>query len=328
MSQTAPRNAAVEYPRQGEMAFVDLGEPPAPGPDEVLLRTIHSGVTNGTERHALMAEHGWRTFPGRHGYQHVARVEAVGDRVRFLAPGDTVFYGQYVGHRAWHLVDVGGERYGAPTHLIAKLPPTLEPWTCALLGVAGVGMRAVRRCRVGVADRVWVAGLGPIGQWAAQSARAAGAHVTVSDLDDRRLAVAAELGAHRTVNAGAEGAPGQIKAGGPYHVIIDCSGSASILPQIHRDGLIVPRGVICLLAVRSETTFHWSMMHTLEASIEVSCHFSVDDLRVLLQLLAMGTVRVAPMVTHHVPIAQAPRIYATLRDRPGELLGVVFDWLE
>jgi threonine dehydrogenase-like Zn-dependent dehydrogenase len=32
------------------------------------------------------------------------------------------------------------------------------------------------------------------------------------------------------------------------------------------------------------------------------------------------------MVTHLLPIEQAPAIYATLRDRPAELLGVIFDW--
>ncbi len=80
--------------------------------------------------------------------------------------------------------------------------------------------------------------------------------------------------------------------------------------------------------MRSETTFLWGMLHQSEASIEVSCHFSLDDLRVLLHFVRQGTIRVEPVVSHIVPIVQSPAIYETLRDHPGDLLGVIFDWGE
>jgi threonine dehydrogenase-like Zn-dependent dehydrogenase len=68
------------------------------------------------------------------------------------------------------------------------------------------------------------------------------------------------------------------------------------------------------------------MLHATEGSIEVSCHFSLDDLRVLLHFVRDGTIRVPPLISHRVPIDEAPRIYSLLRDAPAELLGVVFDW--
>jgi 2-desacetyl-2-hydroxyethyl bacteriochlorophyllide A dehydrogenase len=320
------RNVGIEYPARGEMAFRDIGEPEAPPPDHILLRTLYSGVTNGTERHALMAKHGWQHFPGRHGYQHVARVDAVGERVESFGVGDVVFCGQYVGHRAWLMVDAGGDRYGAPNHLTIKLPAGEDAKRCALLGVAGVGTRCIRRTRVSLGQNVWVCGLGMIGQFAAQAARACGARVTVTDVNERRLAVARELGAHDVLDARDPASEAAIKAGGPYDVIVDCSGSVGILPQIARDGLIAHHGAIALLAVRSETTFTWSMMHGTEASIEVSCHFDIDDLRVLLQLIEQGVVRIEPLISHVVPIVEAPSIYATMRDDPSSLLGVIFDW--
>lgn len=319
-------NFGIEYPALGQMAFCDLGEPGAPPPDSILLRTIYSGVTNGTERHAMMAEHGWKHFPGRHGYQQVAVVEAVGERVEAFAPGDVVFNGHYVGHRSWQMVDVGSERYRAPNHLTVRLPRDEDPKRYALLGVAGVGTRGVRRTRVSLGQNVWVCGMGPIGQFAAQAARAAGARVTVSDVNERRLAAATEAGAHRALDARDPATDAALKAGGPYDVIVECSGSAGILPQIARDGLLARRGAIALLAVRSDTTFHWSMLHGIEASIEVSCHFDVDDLRVLVQLIGQGVVRVEPIISHVAPIAEAPAIYAAMRDDPASLLGVVFDW--
>lgn len=314
-------NLGIEYPARGEMAFCDLGDPPPLRPTQILLRTRFSAITNGTERHALLAEHGWSVFPSRHGYQHVCAVEAVGSEVESFRVGDSVFFGAYVGHRAWHVVDLSRD------HLCRRLPEDLDLPSCALFGVAGVAMRGVRRCRVAPAQNVWVVGLGLVGQFTAQAARAVGARVTATDLDSSRLAVASSLGAHTVLNAAEPGTQQALAAGGPYHCILDCAGADSLLTQVHRDRLLACRGVIGLLAVRSETRFPWAMLHGgVEGSIEVSCHFSQDDLRVLLYFARDGVIRTGPLISHRVPVAEAPGIYRTLRDRPSELLGVVFDW--
>ncbi len=321
------RNIGIEYPARGEMRFCDLGEPPQPQDSEILIRTHYSGITNGTERHALLAEHVFTHFPSRHGYQHVGTVEAVGSKVRGFQPGDWVFHGRYVGHRGWHVVNVAHANVDAiGSHLCLPLPDDVDYKHCALFGVAGVAMRHVRRCRVAPAQNVWVVGLGLIGQFAAQAARALGAKVTATDVNEHRLAVAEKLGAHCVLDARDDKTTEALKAGGPYDCILDCSGIASLIPQIQRDGLLAYHGVIGLLAVRSETTFHWSMLHSRESSIEVSCHFGLDDLRVVLHFVRQGVMRVEPLMSHCVSIDQAPAIYETLRDRPSELLGVVFDW--
>jgi len=318
------RHVAIVYPAPRQVELVDIGPPPDPGPRQVLLRTVHSGITNGTERHSLLGEHGWATaFPGRNGYQQVCVVEAAGSEIRAFAPGDWVFYGQYVGHRGWNLVDVS---QADGSHLVLPLPDCLDKRHAALLGVAGVAMRNVRRIRVGTGSNVWVAGLGPIGQFAAQCARAAGARVTVTDVNERRLSVARELGAHVALDPGSEVVSPEVAAGGPYTHIIDCCGAPSLLHDAARAGLVPHGGVISLLAVRSDTSFPWSMLHGTEASIEVSCHFTLDDLRALTMLIGLGTIAVGPMISHVVPVDEAPSIYKALAETPGELLGVVFDW--
>jgi len=322
------RKIGIEYPSPGEMHFVDLGDPPRPGPTEVLIRTVYSGITNGTERHALLGEHGWKgLFPSRHGYQHVGVIEAVGDMVKDFRVGDWVYYGRYVGHRGWHIQDVVcADPTSNDSHLVLPLPEDVDRQMCALFGVAGVAMRGVRRFRVKGPQKVWVAGAGPIGQFAAQAARAFGAHVTVTDINPSRLSVAEELGADRVINVSEGGSEEALKEGGPYDCIIDSCGVESLIMDIGRMGLLAHGGVIGLLAVRSETRFYWSMLHGTEASIEVSCHYSLDDLEVLLQFVRRGIIRVEPLISHRVPIEHAPKIYATLRDRPWELLGVIFDW--
>jgi bacteriochlorophyllide a dehydrogenase len=322
------RNMGIEYPAPREAQFCDLGEPPEAGSTEVLIRTVYSGITNGTERHALLGEHLWEgAFPSMHGYQHVGRIEKAGSAVESFKEGDWVFYGQYVGHKAWHVQDVSsGDVASNASHLVMPLPEGVDHAECALLGVAGVAMRGVRRFRVMPAQKVWVAGQGPIGHFAAQSARAVGAHVTVSDVNPQRLAVAEACGAHCVVDARERGGWEAIEAGGPYDCIIDACNLDSFLADVHAHEVLAHGGVLGILAVHSDITFPWTMLHGREASIEVSCHFGLDDLRVLLHFIQQGLIRIAPVITHRVPVDKALGVYETLRDTPGELLGVVFDW--
>ena len=315
------RQVGIEFPGRGEVGFYDLGAPLAPGPTQALLQTVYSGITNGTERHGLMAEHGFGAFPGRHGYQHVCRVVSVGERVQAVAEGDVVFYGDYVGHRGWHLIEAAGV---AP--LLVKLPGDLDHASCALLGVAGVAMRAVRRLRVAVGERVWVVGVGPIGIFGAQCSRAVGAHVTVSEIVEDRLRAARDTGAHCVVDMRDENAWEHVAANAPYDVIFDGSGYARLFFDVAQRRLLAHGGRIGAISVRGETTFPWSMLHGTEASIEVSCHFGVSDLRCLLHLIGSGVVRIDPIVSHRVSVDDAPAIYATMRDDPRALYGVIFDW--
>lgn len=318
------RTVGIEYPARGQMHFCDLGEPPEPGPGEVLLETLYSGITNGTERHGLMGDHGYGGgYPGRHGYQHVCRVAAVGDGVESVSVDDVLFLGIYVGHRGWHIVPA------IPAlPLSIKLPDDVDHAHCALLGIAGVAMRAVRRLRVSSGQKVLSVGVGPIGIFGAQAARACGAHVTVTDFVEGRLCAARETGAHAVINMADEDAWDRVIAGGPYDVIIECSGHERLFFEIFEKGLLARGGAIGAIAVRGEATFPWSMLHGTEASIEVSCHFTVSELECLLHFLRSGAIEIEPIISHLVPVTDAPAIYATMRDDPRAIYGVVFDWTE
>lgn len=316
-------NIGIQFVAKGQMEFFDIGNPPDPSPTQILIRTHYSGITNGTERHALMADFGYGGgYPGRHGYQHVGVVEKAGSQVKAFAEGDMVFFGHYVGHRGWHIV----EAMSPEAALCLKLPTDVDYEDCALLGVTGVGMRHVRRVRVSPPQNVLVFGQGPIGLGASQSAKAFGAYVTVADTVQKRLDVAKELGIHRCVNASEPSAMDQLKARAPYNCIIDASGALPILEDIHKSGLLAHRGAIGLLAVRAETTFQWGMLHILEGSFEVSCHFSLDDLNVIIHFMKLGVMQIRPIVTHRVLINDAPEIYGIMRDNPRNLLGVIFNW--
>ena len=68
------------------------------------------------------------------------------------------------------------------------------------------------------------------------------------------------------------------------------------------------------------------MLHGTEASIEVSCHFSLEDLKVLVEFVKRVTICTVVAPPPREPIERALEVYTSLRDNPSEILGVIFDW--
>jgi L-iditol 2-dehydrogenase len=104
------------------------------------------------------------------------------------------------------------------------LPEELSLEQGALMEPLSVGVWACRKGRVGPGVRVLVTGAGPIGNLAAQCARAFGAaEVVVTDVDPGRLDVAARTGATRTIDVSR--AEPELEA----DVLLECSGNARAL---------------------------------------------------------------------------------------------------
>ena len=89
---------------------------PSPGPGEVLVRTVRSCLSAGTERGNLLGEPNMglnspkdapAAFPRQLGYSAAGIVKAVGEDVVFLKPGDHVAM-SYSQHAALQ----GGQRWG------------------------------------------------------------------------------------------------------------------------------------------------------------------------------------------------------------------------
>ena len=89
----------------------------------------------------------------------------------------------------------------APSRAAHPLPDTIDTVIGSMIEPLAVAVWAVQRAQVRLGHSVLVTGAGPIGLLVSQVARAAGAtEVIVTDINDHRLAVAAELGATRTIN--------------------------------------------------------------------------------------------------------------------------------
>ncbi|MFC8223998.1 zinc-binding alcohol dehydrogenase [Streptomyces sp. NPDC057362] len=190
MTRTA-RSFWLEAPGRGAVREVTL---PVPGPDDVLVRTLFSGVSRGTETlvfggrvpenqyAAMRAPFQEGDFPGpvKYGYLNVGVVEEGPERLA----GRTVF-----------CLHPHQTRYVVPAAAVTPVPPAVPAGRAVLAGTVETAVNALWDAAPLVGDRITVVGGGMIGcSVAALLARFPGVRVELVDADPGRAEVAAALG--------------------------------------------------------------------------------------------------------------------------------------
>jgi 2-desacetyl-2-hydroxyethyl bacteriochlorophyllide A dehydrogenase len=304
--------------KRREKVLVDnWPDPQGPTGNQIKTRTLFSGVTNGTERNDLVGgnyAHSDDKLPAGWGYQNVGQVMAVGPDAKELKVGDVVYTSQD------HV------EYGVypEDRLVVKLPPEVDPKHAALFGMASVAMHSCRNADLRMGQKFLVVGAGVIGQLAAQIGAVMGARVTLCDTDDKRLAMARQIGAAEdALNVAGDGWEKRI-LDGTYDVVLDVAGVVGMEDRLIRAA--VRRGVVLLVAGRFKVTYDFNLGQNREIVIKQNSHFTRDDLANLCRLAQRGFVKIGPLIQDVVPASEAKRVYDTLRDEPGKLMGTVFEW--
>jgi threonine dehydrogenase-like Zn-dependent dehydrogenase len=168
---------------------------PDPGPGEVLVRTLVSGVSRGTEalvfrgavpesQYAVMrAPFQEGDFPGpvKYGYLSVGVVEAGSEELL----GRTVF-----------CLHPHQTRYVVPAEAVTPVPDEVPARRAVLAGTLETAVNALWDAQPLVGDRVAVVGAGMVGLGAARLlATIPGVEATVVDVDPARADIAEGLGA-------------------------------------------------------------------------------------------------------------------------------------
>lgn len=181
----------LRAPGCGEIRAVTL---PPPGQDEVMVRTLRSGVSRGTETlvfrggvpagqyAAMRAPYQEGDFPGpvKYGYLNVGVVEQGPPKLR----GRTVFC--LYPHQTAYVV---------PADAVAVVPDGVPPARAVLAGTVETAVNALWDARPMLADRVTVVGAGMVGCCVARLlSHFPAVQVELVDVDAGRADVAAALG--------------------------------------------------------------------------------------------------------------------------------------
>ena len=192
----------VTEPGRGQIRPVTL---PDPGPDDVLVRTLRTGVSRGTEtlvfgghvpesQHATMrAPFQEGDFPGpvKYGYLNVGVVERGPESLS----GRTVFC--LFPHQTAYVV---------PAAAVTVVPDGVPAARAVLAGTVETAVNALWDARPLIGDRVAVVGAGMVGCCVARLLAAMpGVSVTLVDVDESRSSVATALGAAFALPAEATG---------------------------------------------------------------------------------------------------------------------------
>jgi 2-desacetyl-2-hydroxyethyl bacteriochlorophyllide A dehydrogenase len=331
------RTEAVVFTAPGtvEVRPVNLPDPKA---DEVLIRTVYSGVSQGTERWMLLGRYNRMsddvatTYPCYPGYQAAGVVEAVGDAVSDLKPGDRVIAagtrfveGQPVSPgRASHCA-----RLVAPRQDVALLSPDADLAAAALFVMAAVGRHGARLANIQAGERVLVIGQGMIGQMAAQAARMRGARVISTDLVEERVALSAHHSADRAVLVSGDELKALVREEAPdgMDVVVDTTGISRMfdtcLALIRREGRLLLQGYY-----PDPIVIDFHRAHLQRVTVVFPCGWDREDDQRLADDLSRGRPTVAPLITHRVPYREAPDAYRLVVEHPEQSLGMVFHWSE
>jgi L-iditol 2-dehydrogenase len=216
---------------------VDL-EPPAIGPDEVLVRSHAVGICHSdfelfAGRYIIPV-----TYPIIPGHEWAGEVVEVGGAVSGLRPGDRVVGECVVGpggrdHFGFSIDGANAEYFRARAKWLHVLPEELSYTDGALVEPFSVAYNAIRSAGgVDPSDHVVVVGGGPIGLLCVAAAAAHNATVTLVEPQPSRRALALELGARDGFDPTAhdfEAAVAACTNGRGFDVVLEAAGAPTAM---------------------------------------------------------------------------------------------------
>ena len=240
---------------------------PTPGPGEVLVRILATGVCH-TDLHA--ADGDWPikpTPPFIPGHEGAGVVAALGPGVTGFKEGDPVGIAWL--HDAcgscefcmtgWETLcelqndsgySVNGSfaeyAIGAAAY-VGRLPPNPDYAALAPILCAGVTTyKGLKETEARPGEWVAISGIGGLGHVAVQYAKAMGLHVVALDVTEEKLALARQLGADLAVNAAAPDAAEQVvkqTGGGAHGVLVTAVSPPAFSQALH---LVRRKGTVAL----------------------------------------------------------------------------------
>jgi len=299
--------------------------PPVIGPGDVLLEMKACGLC-GTDLAKL--SQGQPAAGARLGHEFAGIVRAVGSDVGRFAPGDRVTAAHHVPCGSCWACRHGNEsmcRQFKETNVdpcgfaeliriprlhvervAFRLPDDMTYEEAAFTEPLACAVRAVERSQVLPGDRIAVVGGGGMGLLIAQALVARGAHPIVLDICDERLALARELGVAAAANPAREGLEkcltdftDGVGVDGAVLTVVN----GSILDETQRAVRAGGRvNVFAGAADQSRLALDFADLYQRELTVTSTYSSTPATVAEAFRLLANHLVRVAPLISHRLPL--------------------------
>ncbi len=304
-------------------------------PGGAVVDVAYCGIC-GTDIHAFYS--GDPYPPGLCGHEWMGRVRDVADDVTSVAPGDRVSVGILppcgeclqcrAGQGAWCQLammslgggDPRGSVHGAYARAIAasasrlvRVPDTLSDAAAALIEPATVAYHGVRLGRLRIGDFAVIQGAGPIGLFALQWVRHAGAReIVVVEPSPARSALARELGATATCTPSEVAELVRDRTGGlGADAVVECAGR----PETIQSAVDLARrgGAVTLIGLSDrDATIRPGIWLMKEVTVRCSIAYEQRDFAPVVAMIADGRVRAEPLHTRTIGLSQLAEAMAEL----------------
>jgi 2-desacetyl-2-hydroxyethyl bacteriochlorophyllide A dehydrogenase len=328
---------AVTFQAPGEVRVEERPEPELLARDDAIVRVEATGVC-GSDLHIyhgrVVIEPGFTL-----GHEYVGTVLAAGDGVTEVAEGDRVLgcYCSACGkcffcrRGDFHKCEDGrvfghgktlGSLQGAQAEQVLvphadltlrRVPEGMSDEAALFAGdVMGTGWHAVDQAGTRPGDSVAVLGLGPVGLCAVQAAKAAGAaQVLAIDTVEERLRLAERFGAvpiHLTEDE-PRNAVKRLTGGRGVDAAIDAVGHPDALDLAIR--VARNAGTVSAIGVYAERVeVHMGLVWIKALALRTGLANVIGHVDRVLAMMAGGVLDPTPLVTHHMPLADAEEAYA------------------
>ena len=315
----------------------DRPEPELLARDDAIVRVEATGVC-GSDLHIyhgrVVIEPGFTL-----GHEYVGTVIAVGDGVSAVSEGDRVLgcfctacgtcffcrigafhkcdHGRTFGHGATlgGLQGAQAEQVLVPhaNLTLRRVPEGMSDDVALFAGdVMGTAWHAVEAAGIRAGDTIAVLGLGPVGLCAVQAAKAAGAGTVIAiDTVQSRLGVAEQLGglAVHLAEGNPRGVVKEITGGRGVDAAVDAVGHPDALEMAIR--LTRKVGTVTAIGVYAERVqVHMGLAWIKSLTLKAGTANVVGHVDRVLAMMSTGLLDPTPIVTHHMPLADAAEAYA------------------
>lgn len=313
---------------KAELESFEIAEPTG---NQVLVRTTKSMISPGTEGicFSRLFDPGthydaWVQYPFYPGYIMIGKVEKCGPEVTSLSPGDRVVHIEP--HASAALVNAD---------VCCKVPDQLPDETAIWSTFAKITAMGARAAAYPLNAKVAVIGAGPVGQFSARWARAAGADVVIIDTVDARLKMAARAGIG-TLETTADKALKPLMDhfnGVQPDIVVDSTG----IPAVFAHALALPRkfGKVVLIGDTGKPAEQHLTPDVINRGITiVGAHVLHDTpdwntkiiTEYFFRLCLDGRMNVDGLITHRFKADDPQKIYMFNKEHRREIMGVIVDW--
>ncbi len=238
-----------------EMTVFEREVPELKEPGDVLLKILSVGVCGSDIHYYTTGRIGSQVvaYPYAVGHECSAQVEAVGENVEGLQPGDVVAVDPAVScgtcdqcragrsHTCRNLVFMGcpgqvpgclSDYYVMPARSCYRVPQGMEPDVAALVEPLSIGIYALKLSGVREGERIAILGLGPIGLSVLAAARQLGIRdILVTEKRPYRLSAAKRMASVQGYLVDHNGNGIAPEAFGQYDAVFECCGQQDALDR-------------------------------------------------------------------------------------------------